>query len=179
MLEENHHFELAEALSILERTPATLRTLLLGLEDNWIFANEGPNTFSPFDVVGHLNHGEKTDWLTRAKIILEQDPSAVFVPYDRFAMYQTSKGKSLLDLLDEFEQNRSANLSTLRAWKLTKSHLELTGRHPNLGTVQLKQLLSAWVAHDLSHIAQIARVMAKRYKDDVGPWRQYMPLLDR
>ena len=172
-------FDLAEATAVLERTPAALRALLAGLPDAWILADEGPETFSPFDNVGHLLHGERTDWIPRAQIILAQGDARRFEPYDRFAQRRESQGRSLADLLDEFARLRADNLATLRTWNLTDRQLALTGEHPALGTVTLRQLLATWVAHDLGHIAQTTRVMAKRYRDAVGPWRAYLPVLDR
>lgn len=172
-------FDLDRALEVLERTPATFRALLGGLSEAWTAPNEGPETFSAFDNVGHLIHGEHTDWITRARIILEQGPDRTFSPYDRFAQYRESQGKTMADLLDEFARVRAENLATLRGWNLTERELALTGEHPSLGTVTLRQLLSAWVVHDLGHLAQTARVMAKQYREAVGPWRAYLPVLDR
>ncbi|HEX6370971.1 MAG TPA: DinB family protein [Longimicrobium sp.] len=172
-------FQLTDALQILERTPATFRALLGGLTETWTAPNEGPETFSAFDNVGHLIHGERTDWIERARIILAQGPDRRFEPYDRFAQQRESQGKSMADLLDEFEQLRARNLATLRGWNLTAAELALQGEHPALGPVTLRQLLSTWVAHDLGHLAQTARVMARQYRDEVGPWRQYLPVLDR
>lgn len=172
-------FELHEGIALLERTPGTFRALLAGLPEAWTNANEGDNTFSAFDNVGHLIHGERTDWVARARIILEQGERRRFEPYDRFAQVRESAGKSLAELLDEFEQLRAGNLVTLRGWHLTERELELAGEHPDLGPVTLRQLLATWVAHDLGHVAQTARVLAKRYRGDVGPWRAYLPVLDR
>ena len=172
-------FELNEGIAVLERTPATFRALLAGLPDVWTATNEGPNTFSPYDNVGHLIHGERTDWIPRARIILAQGANRRFEPYDRFAQIRESKGKNLGQLLDEFAQLRAENLTTLRGWNLSDQQLELKGEHPELGTVTLRQLLATWVAHDLGHIAQTTRVMAKQYRDAVGPWRAYLPVLDR
>ena len=166
-------------MAVLERTPATFRALLAGLPEAWIAADEGPDTFSPFDNVGHLIHGERTDWIPRAKIILAQGPDRRFTPYDRFAQIRESQGKTLADLLDEFAGLRAQNVATLRGWNLSDRELALEGEHPELGTVTLRQLLAAWVAHDLGHLAQTTRVMAKRYREDVGPWRVYLPVLDR
>ena len=172
-------FDLTEAIAVLERTPAILRAMLSGLPEEWIRCDEGPDTFSPFDNVGHLIHGERTDWIARARIILAQGTNRRFEPYDRFAQVRESEGKSLAQLLKEFEQLRKQNLVTLRGWNLSERELALEGEHPELGTVTLGQLLATWVAHDLGHIAQTARVMAKRYRTDVGPWRAYLPVLDR
>ncbi|HJR67767.1 MAG TPA: DinB family protein [Gemmatimonadaceae bacterium] len=170
-------FDLAASIEVLRRTPATVRALLAGLDDIWIRTTEGPETFSPFDVVGHLIDGEETDWMSRARIILARGPNITFEPYDRFRHYARSRGRSLAALLDEFERLRAANLQQLVSWNLTTSELELPGEHPSLGRVTLRELLAAWVVHDLGHIAQIARVMAKRYREDVGPWVPYLPVL--
>lgn len=172
-------FDLAACVAILERTPSVVRAILSGLSDEWINASEGADTFTPYDVVGHLIHGERADWIPRAKIILAQGPDRKFTPYDRFAQFEESKGKSLRRLLDELEQLRANNLGILAKWNLSAAALDLTGEHPEFGAVTLRQLLATWAAHDLSHIAQIARVMAKQYRDTVGPWRVYLPILDR
>jgi len=172
-------FHVATAIPVLERTPGVLRAMLTGLGSEWIDANEGAETWSPYDNIGHLIHGERTDWIPRARIILAQGTNRRFTPFDRFAQFRESNGKSLGDLLDEFSALRSDNLSTLAGWKLSSEQLAMEGEHPELGTVTLRQLLSAWVVHDLGHIAQIARVMAKQYRDAVGPWRAYLPVLDR
>jgi hypothetical protein len=129
--------------------------------------------------VGHLIHGERTDWIARAQIILAQGPNRRFAPFDRFAQFRESQGKSLTDLLDEFARLRAENLVTLAQWRLTDGHMGLEGEHPAFGTVTLSQLLATWVAHDLGHIAQTARVMAKQYREAIGPWRAYLPVMDR
>ena len=170
-------FEPAASLDILRRTPATLRALLEDASDAWTRSNEGPDTFSPFDVVGHLIDGEETDWMPRARIILSRDPAATFAPYDRFRHYQRNRGRSLASLLDEFARLRAANLESLAAWNLGDAELDLRARHPSLGPVTLRQLLATWVAHDLGHVAQVARVMAKQYREEVGPWVEYLPVL--
>lgn len=172
-------FRLIDAIAVLERTPAAFGGLLSGLPETWTMANEGPETFSPFDNVGHLIHGERTDWIPRARIILAQRADRTFEPYDRFAQVRESAGKSMSDLLDEFARLRADNLATLRSWNLSELEFALEGEHPELGTVTLRQLLAAWVAHDLGHVAQTARVMAKQYRETVGPWRAYLPVLDR
>jgi hypothetical protein len=172
-------FDLADGIAVLERTPATFRAMLGGLPESWVLLDEGPDTFSPFDNLGHLIHGERTDWVPRARLILAQGADRTFEPYDRFAQQRESAGKSLATLLDEFDALRAANLVTLRAWALTDRELDLEGRHPAFGAVTLRQLLATWVAHDLGHLAQTARVMAKRHREAVGPWRQYVPILDR
>jgi hypothetical protein len=172
-------FDLSDGIEVLERTPAVFRALLSGVSDGWSTADEGPNTFSPFDNVGHLIHGERTDWIPRARIILAQGAQRRFEPYDRFAQVRESAGKTLAQLLDEFAALRAQNLDTLRGWRLSDAQLALMGEHPELGPVSLRQLLATWVAHDLGHIAQTTRVMAKRYREAVGPWRAYLPVLDR
>ncbi len=172
-------FDLADSILILERSPSTFRALLAGLPDAWIHRDEGPDTFSAFDNLGHLIHGERTDWIPRARIILEQGADRRFEPFDRFAQQAESAGKSLATLLDEFDALRGENLATLRSWDLGDRELALVGVHPAFGPVTLRQLLAAWVAHDLGHLAQTSRVMAKRHREDVGPWRAFLPILDR
>lgn len=172
------NFEPSAGAAILERTPATLREMLSGLPPAWTDATEGPDTWSPYTVVGHLIHGERTDWIPRAQIILAQGDNRRFPPYDRFAQFRDSEGKSLQDLLDEFAGLRAANLAALRGWRLDDAMLALEGEHPALGTVTLRQLLATWVAHDLGHLVQISRVMAKQYREAVGPWRQYLSVME-
>jgi hypothetical protein len=172
-------FDLTHGIAILERTPRTLRALLEGLPPVWTDADEGPETWSPYIIVGHLVCGERTDWLPRARVILDQGPQRRFAPYDRFAQFRESQGKSLTELLDEFERLRAESLATLAGWRLTEAQLALEGEHPDFGPVTLRQLLAAWVAHDLGHLAQTARVLAKQYRDAAGPWRAYLPILDR
>ena len=171
-------YDLHTAMPILERTPKVFRTLLSGIPEEWIIHNEGENTFSAFDVVGHLIHGEKTDWPARIKMILEQGTSQTFISYDRFAMYEESNGKLIEQLLDEFEICRKENLVWLGSLNLQQEDLEKKGMHPSLGEVSLRQLLSTWVIHDLTHIAQVARVMAKQYKGEMGPWLEYFRIMD-
>jgi DinB superfamily len=177
--ESPSEFDLAQALEVLQRTPSVFRALLDGVPESWTSPNEGPDTFSAFDNLGHLVHGERTDWIPRARIILEQGRSRPFDPFDRFAQFHESRGKSVADLLDELEQLRAASLETLRGWQLGPRELALEGEHPALGRVTLAQLLASWVVHDLGHLAQVSRVMAKRYRTAVGPWRAYLPVLDR
>lgn len=172
-------FTLNEGISVLERSPATLRAMLGGLAPVWTDANEGPQTWSPYVIVGHLIHGERTDWIPRAQIILAQAQARRFEPYDRFAQFRESEGKSLGELLDEFAQLRAGNVAMLVGWDLTDAQLQLEGEHPEFGRVTLRQLLATWVAHDLSHVAQAARVMTKQYREAVGPWRAYLPVMDR
>ena len=169
----------AGIISLVERTPATLRALLEGLPRVWTDASEGPDTFTPFDVVGHLIHGERTDWIPRARIILAQGDDRTFEPYDRFAQQRDSAGKSMDELLVTFAELRTQNITALRSMQIGEAELALEGQHPELGRVTLRQLLSCWPVHDLGHLAQISRVMAKRYRDEVGPWRAYLTILDR
>jgi hypothetical protein len=166
-----------QCLSVLTRTPPTLNALLRDLPEIWTTTTEGPNTWSPYSVVGHLIHGERTDWMPRLAIILEHGSGRPFDPFDRDAQFHESAGRSLSGLLDEFERLRRENLDRLRARDLQAQHLDLQGTHPALGPVTLRQLLATWTAHDLSHIAQITRVMARRYKEDVGPWAEYLSVM--
>ena len=171
-------FQLDHAKEILRRTPATLNALLADLPNDWVLSNEGPETWSPYDVIGHLIEGEETDWIPRARIILEHGETRPFDKFDRFAMFQKSKGKSLLELLAQFEQLRGESLRQLDEMKLTPELLQKRGTHPALGVVTLSQLLSAWVVHDLGHIRQIVRVMAKQYREAIGPWTEYLTIVN-
>ena len=173
------NFNLTNSIEILERTPQTLISLLSGINNEWIQNNEGEDTWSPFDVIGHLIHGEKPDWIARLEIILSVSETKTFAPFDRFAQFEESKGKTINELLTEFEQLRRQNLALLKSKNITLEDLQRTGIHPAFGTVTLQHLLATWVAHDLGHIAQICRVMAKQYKSEVGPWRAYLPILDK
>lgn len=166
----------SECREVLARTPDALTHMISGLTDPWVSAAEGPETWSPFLVVGHLVHGERTDWVPRAEIILSAEERP-FEPFDRFAMLHATSGRDLDSLLEEFTTLRRASLTWLSARSLTPADLERTGRHPELGPVTLRELLAAWVVHDLGHIAQIARVMAGRFGVDVGPWKAYLPVL--
>ena len=170
-------FDLATSVAILTRTPRVLDALLRELPAPWIEGTEGPGTWSPYVIVGHLIHGERTDWIPRARIILEQGANRRFTPYDRFAQFRESEGKPLEQLLDEFAELRAANVSTLEGWRLTDEELALTGEHPEFGAVALRQLLATWVAHDLGHLVQTARVMAKHYREAIGPWRAYLSVM--
>jgi uncharacterized damage-inducible protein DinB len=172
-------FRLDHAKEVLGRTPATLNALLRGLPDEWVVPNEGPDSWSPFDVVGHMIHGEKTDWIPRARVILEHGDGRAFEPFDRFAMFEESRGRSLGELLSAFERLRAESLRELEGMRLTPELLAKRGAHPELGVVTLGQLLSTWVVHDLGHVGQIVRVMAKQYGEAVGPWRDYLPVLGR
>lgn len=171
-------FQLDQAKEILRRTPATLNALLADLPNDWVLSNEGPETWSPYDVIGHLIEGEETDWIPRARIILEQGEARPFDKFDRFAMFEKSKGKSLLELLARFEQLRGESLRQLDEMKLTPELLQKQGTHPAFGVVTLSQLMSAWVVHDLGHIRQIVRVMAKQYREAIGPWTEYLTIVN-
>jgi uncharacterized damage-inducible protein DinB len=172
-------FQLDHAKEILRRTPAVLRSLLHDLPNEWVSSNEGADSWSPFDIVGHLIHAEETDWIPRAKMILEYGESRAFEPFDRFAMFEKSKGKSMSDLLATFERRRGESLHKLDEMRVTPEMLAKRGKHPEIGTVTLGQLLSTWVVHDLSHTGQIVRVMAKQYREAVGVWQAYLPILRR
>lgn len=172
-------FEIEKALEILKRTPSTLENLLHGLSNDWLMNNEGLNTWSPYDIVGHLIHGEKTDWLVRAKIILSDLENKTFEPFNRFAQERESRNKSIEELLKKFKRLRKENLRELKALQINEESLVLKGMHPELGEVKLQELLSAWVVHDLGHISQITRVMAKQYKDEVGVWKNYLGILNK
>lgn len=170
-------FTLEDAVAILARTPATVDAMLRGLDDGWITANEGENTWSAFDVVGHLIHGERTDWVPRARIILEHGESRPFDKFDRFGQFAVSDGRTLDSLLDEFATLRRENLRALGAMRLTSTDLDRRGRHPELGAVTLRQLLATWMAHDLDHVVQISRVLARQYAAEVGPWTAYLRII--
>ena len=170
-------FVLDEAVAILARTPATLDALLRGLPDGWIVAHEGGDTWSPFDVIGHLIHGERTDWVRRARIILEHGEARAFDTFDRLAQFAISEGRTLASLLDELAALRQENLRELATLRLTDADLDRRGRHPELGVVTLRQHLATWVAHDLDHVVQISRVLARQYSDEVGPWRAYLRII--
>jgi hypothetical protein len=172
-------FRLDDALPVLRRTPSVVRGLLADLPGVWIDASEGPGTWSPFDVVGHLIHGERTDWLPRIEHILRLGETVAFPAFDREAMFTASRGRSMNELLDTFGRLRGDSLNRLAVLDLTEADLSRRGQHPELGVVTMRQHLSTWVAHDLSHIRQIARVMARQYTDAVGPWRAYLPVLEQ
>jgi hypothetical protein len=174
---ERRAFVIEEATAILARTPAAIDALLRGLPDVWIGASEGGETWSPFDVIGHLIHGERTDWLPRARMILEHGEARPFDTFDRFAQFRASQGRTLPALLDEFASLRAANLRALDALTLTDGDLDRRGVHPELGVVTMRQLLATWVAHDLDHLVQISRVLARQYSDDVGPWKAYLRII--
>ena len=169
-------FDLDKTFEVLEKTPKVLDELLSGLPGDWVMNNEGPGTWSPYDIVGHLIHGEHTDWMGRLDIILNKEDKH-FVPFDRFAQFNESEGKDLQQLLSAFKLLRENNLQKLKELKLTDADLDKTGIHPAFGEVTLRQLLSTWTIHDLTHIAQITRVMAKQYKEAIGPWIEYFRVL--
>jgi hypothetical protein len=172
-------FTLADAVAVLERTPLALRALLAGLSRSWTDATEGPGTWSPHVVVAHLRHADRTNWIVRARTILEHGEARAFPAFDRDGQFADGAELPLPALLDDFARVRRDSLLTLGAWHLDHTGLARTGTHPALGRVMLRQLLAAWVAHDLSHLAQISRVMARHYGDDVGPWRTYLPIMER
>lgn len=169
-------FSMPRSLEILERTPAVLRALLQGLSDDWTTHNEGGDSWTPYDVVGHLVHGEHTDWLVRIRKCLSSDDKA-FDRFDRTAMFAESEGKDLPQLLTEFETLRWKNLADLKALELTEAQLDSTGIHPTFGEVELRQLLATWAAHDLAHLTQITRVLCTQYREAVGPWREFISVL--
>ena len=170
-------FNLPETTALLSRTPATLNTLLRGLPESWTQSNEGPGTWSAFDIVGHLIHGEHTDWIPRARVILSDAEDRTFEPFDRFAQIKLSQGKSLAQLLDEFARLRQESLVALEGFHLQPKDLERRGRHPALGLVTLSELLATWAAHDLTHLHQLSRVMATQYREAVGPWSAFLGVL--
>ncbi|MGH7650755.1 MAG: DinB family protein [Gemmatimonadaceae bacterium] len=170
-------FRLEDGIPVLERTPRVLSVLLEDLPHGWIDARESPEAWSPSEILGHLIHGERTDWIPRARIILKQESYRRFEPFDRFAELKTDR--TVRERLEEFETLRAGNVATLRGWNLKEKDLELTGEHPELGTVTLRQLLATWVVHDVSHVAQITRTMAREYTEAVGPWTQYFRVLQR
>jgi hypothetical protein len=169
-------FELNRSIDVLARTPGVVYELLSGIDDAWSRATEGPETFSPFDVVGHLIDSEETNWMARARII-RAGANETFAPYDRFRHRTRNAQRTLPSLLEEFATLREVNLDELRSWRLTERDLDMTATHPSFGPVTLRQLLSTWVVHDLGHIAQIARVMAKQYKEEIGPWSAFLPIV--
>jgi len=170
-------FDLDLSMDVLRRSPGIFLELLGNIDEGWSRAAEGPETFSPFDVVGHLIDGEETDWIPRSRIILAGGTNPVFEPYDRFRHRDRNAQRSLASLLQEFAALRASNLEVLGSWHLTGADLDRQGTHPSLGLVTLKQLLAAWVVHDLGHIAQAVRVMAKQFRGEVGPWEPYLPVV--
>jgi hypothetical protein len=172
-------FDIEQAIDILSRTPEILRAWLSDIPEAWGYCNEGSETWSAFDVVGHFIHGERTDWIPRAQLILSGDDDVPeFEPFDRFAQFEASKGKTLAELLAIFAELRAKNLEILRGFNLQPADFEREGKHPELGIVNLKQLLATWVVHDLDHLGQIGQVMARQYRDEVGPWGAYLTILE-
>jgi len=169
--------DLGDTIALLERTPAALDALLRGLPDAWTMRNEGEGTWTAFDIVGHLIHGERTDWMTRTRLILEHGESRPFERFDRLAQESASRGRTLGELLDEFARLRAGNLRDLRALDLQPSDLERRGVHPTFGSVTLSQLLATWAAHDLTHLHQLSRVMAHQYRETVGPWTAFLGVM--
>jgi hypothetical protein len=170
-------FSLAESIPVLSRTPGTLNALLRGLPEIWVRCNEGAETWSAFDILGHLNFGERTDWMPRVRIILESGEARPFDPFDRFAQSQENQNKSMDQLLDDFVRLRTKNLAELQSLNLQQKDLTRKGKHPALGVVTLSELLATWVVHDLTHVHQLSRVMAHQHRNAVGPWRTYLGVL--
>jgi hypothetical protein len=168
---------LDQTIALLARTPAALNALLRDLPDAWTSATEGENTWTVFDVIGHLTHGERTDWMPRIRRVLQSGESRAFEPFDRLAQFRESQGKAVPELLDEFARLRSQNLNELSSLGLRPEDLARRGRHPSLGVVTLSELLATWAAHDLTHLHQISRIMAYQYRDAVGPWIRYLGVL--
>lgn len=172
-------FELDKSIEILEKTPIILEAYLLGLSEEWVKNNEGGDSWSPYDIVGHLIFGELTDWLVRIKTILNSSENKLFEPFDRFAQLKEDQNTPILELLKKFSQLRSENITELKSLNIRKDDLRLKGIHPEFGQVTLEQLIATWAVHDLGHIAQISRVMAKQYKNEVGPWIDYLGVLTK
>jgi hypothetical protein len=171
--------EVERSIEVLQRTPDVLRALLNGVSDFWSRNNYGPDTFSPFDVVGHLIHAERTNWMTRLRVLLEHGEAQPFPPFDRYAMYEASRGKSMAELLETFASLRAKNLDDLQRLALTPESLKTRGRHPQIGGVTLRNLIAAWAVHDLGHLHQIAKAMAFQYREEVGPWKELLTILPR
>ena len=170
------NFQIEQAVEILSQTPATVKSLLGNLSENWTMQKDS-ESWTPFDIVGHFIHGEETDWIPRAEIILERGENPTFEPFDRFAQFENSKGKTLDELLERFSELRKKNLDKLKSWNLSDEQLALKGIHPELGDVTLEELLATWVVHDLNHIRQIATVLARKYSENVGAWKEYLSIL--
>jgi hypothetical protein len=177
LAEDTMQLKLADATQILQRTPATLTAMVAGVPEPWLKCNEGSGTWSTYDIVGHLIHGELTDWIPRVRIILDRGEAQAFEPFDRFAQFREDQSRPISALLDQFTFMRAENVAILQNLKLTCDDLSRRGTHPELGQVTLGQLISSWVVHDMSHLSQVARVTAKQYCHEVGPWRQYMSIL--
>ncbi|MHA2029341.1 MAG: DinB family protein [Candidatus Kariarchaeaceae archaeon] len=173
-----NNFDIEKSIEILERTPRVLAELLGGLSDSWISVNEGGDSWSPFDIVGHYIHGEYTDWIPRAKIIMSEQQNKTFESFDRFAQIESSKNKSISELLDEFAKIRAMKINEFRDMNINNNSLKKVGMHPELGEVNLQQLLATWVVHDLSHLSHILRIIANQYKEEVGPWIKYLRILN-
>lgn len=172
------NFSLEKSIELLSKTPNIIRDILQNLSDSWIFTNEGENTWNPFDIVGHFIHGDDADWIPRTKIILSENENKTFQNFDRFAQFEKSKNKTLNQLLDEFMELRSNKINELKHLGITDEKLDMIGVHPQLGEVTLRQLIATWVVHDLSHIAHVLRIMANQYKTEVGPWIEYLRILN-
>ena len=170
-------FDLERSIEVLSATPATVRALLESLSDDWTASRGDRESWEPYDIVGHYIHPEETDWIQRAKVILAQADGRTLPTFDRYGQFVRADGKPLSELLDEFDQIRAKNIETLRSWELVEEELDLKGVHPEFGEVTLRQLIATWVVHDLTHIRQIATVMARRYKEAVGPWKEYLSIL--
>ena len=170
-------FNILQVIEIISQTPAVVRSLLENLSDEWVFSVEGENKWSPFDVVGHYIHAEETDWIPRAEVILAQGENKTFEPFDRFGHFELVKDKTLAELLEKFAEIRQKNIKILKSWNLTEDQLNLKGIHPELGEVTLRQLLSTWAVHDLTHIRQIVTTLAKQYSENVGEWKNYLSIL--
>jgi hypothetical protein len=170
-------FSINKSLEVLDRTPRIITGMLIGVSDDWVRSNEGPDTWSPYDIVGHLIHGEKTDWIPRMEIILSDGPEKTFQPFDRFAQFRESQNRTMPQLLEEFTELRVKNVAILRSKNISDKLLNKTGVHPKFGEVTLSQLLATWAVHDLNHIGQMARVMAKQYASEVGPWTEFLRIL--
>jgi hypothetical protein len=177
LMPTSNKFSMAEAMALLTRTPAALNALLRGLPDIWTHRNEGTDSWSAFDIVGHLNFAERADWMPRVRTILEHGETRPFDPFDRFAQMRESQGKSLEQLLDDFTGLRSESLAALQALNLQSADLARRGKHPALGSVTLSELLATWAVHDLTHLHQLSRVMAYQYRDAVGPWSAFLGVL--
>jgi uncharacterized damage-inducible protein DinB len=172
-------FQVDRAVELLSRTPATLQALLAGVSDDWTRSDEGPETWSPFVTVGHMTFAEEFNWIPRARMILEHGEARVFEPFDRFAQFERYKAFSLEQLLDAFTARRRESLAALAAMKLTPERLARRGRHPDFGAVTLSQLLATWTVHDMNHVGQIVQTLAKQYREAIGPWRRFVPIVDR
>lgn len=171
------NFSIEKSISVLERTPAVLHDLLFDLPEEWVMFNEGGETWSPYDIIGHLVHGESTDWLKRLEIILSDNDEKNFIPFDRFAQFNESKGKEMKTLLNEFKILRTKNIEILKSKNIMEVHYERIGVHPVFGNVTLRNLVATWVVHDLDHLAQLSRVMAHQYRSEVGPWIENLRIL--